>query len=110
METYKKCLVSIGLPVYNGAATDRLPRSLDSLLNQTYHNIEITLSDNASTDGTEKICREYAARDSRIRYIRQKENRGVVANFQFVLAKAIGEYFMWAASVDAWAIIYIETF
>jgi len=108
METYKKGLVSIGLPVYNGAATDRLPRSLDSLLNQTYHNIEITLSDNASTDGTEKICREYAARDSRIRYIRQKKNITSVPNIEFVMHNARGEYSMLAADDDWWHPQFVE--
>ncbi|OHB34086.1 MAG: hypothetical protein A2Y09_05285 [Planctomycetes bacterium GWA2_39_15] len=95
------------MPVYNGEKYIR--EAVDSLLAQTFTDLELIISDNASTDGTEAICREYAARDTRIRYIRQRENRGVVANFQFVLAKAIGEYFMWAAADDVWDIIYIET-
>lgn len=93
-------MVSIGMPVMNGEKYIR--DALDSLLAQTYGNFEITISDNASSDGTASICREYAARDTRIRYIRQAENIGAVANFSFVLAEATGEYFMWAAYDDSW--------
>ena len=92
--------VSIGMPVYNGEKFIR--EALDSLLAQTFTDFELIISDNASTDGTEAICREYAARDSRIRCVRQSENRGACANFQFVLDEAKGEYFMWAAADDKW--------
>ncbi|UZR28728.1 glycosyltransferase family 2 protein [Methylococcus mesophilus] len=90
--------VSIGMPVYNGEKFIR--EALESLLTQTFTDFELIISDNASTDGTEAICHEYAARDPRIRYIRQSENRGATANFQFVLDEAVGEYFMWAAADD----------
>ena len=90
--------VSIGMPVYNGGATIR--KALDSLLAQSFQNFEIIISDNASTDGTEAICLEYAAKDKRLQYFRQKKNQGPIANFQFVLDKAVGEYFMWAADDD----------
>jgi len=90
--------VSIGLPVYNGEKFIR--EVLDSLLAQTFTGFELVISDNASTDGTEAICREYAARDPRIRYVRQSVNRGPAANFQFVFDEAVGEYFMWAACDD----------
>ena len=92
--------VSIGMPVYNGEKYIR--EALDSLLAQTFTDFELIISDNASTDGTEAICREYAARDPRIRYVRQSENRGPTANFHFVLDEAVGEYFMWAAYDDLW--------
>ena len=93
-------MVSIGLPTYNRAGT--IQQTIDTLLAQTYRNFELIISDNASTDETEKICEEYAARDSRIRYIRQKENIGAAANFNFVLQEARGEYFMWACDDDLW--------
>ena len=60
--------VSIGLPVYNGARY--LRECLDSLVAQTYRDIEIVICDNASTDDTESICREFALSDARIRYYR----------------------------------------
>lgn len=92
--------VSIGLPVYNG---DRhLREALGSLLSQSFIDFEIVLSDNASSDGTEMICRDYAERDSRIRYFRQDENIGATANFNFVLNESSSDYFMWAAHDDVW--------
>ena len=90
--------VSIGMPVYNGEPFIR--EALDSLLAQTFIDFELIISDNASTDGTKAICLEYVAKDSRIRYLRQTENRGMLANYHFVLEKAVGEYFMWAAADD----------
>ena len=97
-ESYRLPQVSIGMPVYNGEAT--ICEALDSLLAQTFTDFELIISDNASTDGTEAICREYAAQDARIRYVRQVANLGGAANFQFVLDEAVGEYFMWAACDD----------
>jgi len=90
--------VSIGMPVYNGEKFIR--DALDSLLAQTFTDFELIISDNASTDDTEAICRGYAAKDARIRYVRQAENLGAAANFKFVLDEAVGEYFMWAAHDD----------
>ena len=92
--------VSIGMPVYNGEKYIR--EALDSLLAQTFTDFELIISDNASTDDTGVICREYAARDPRVRYVRQSENRGAMANFQPVLDKARDEYFMWAAANNRW--------
>ena len=99
--------VSIGMPVYNGELFIR--EALDSLLAQTFTDFELIISDNCSTDGTEAICREYADKDSRIRYVRQAENRGATANFKFVLDEAVGEYFMWAAADDVWDKSWIES-
>jgi glycosyltransferase involved in cell wall biosynthesis len=98
--------VSIGLPVYNGEPFIR--EALDSLLAQTFANFELIISDNASTDRTEEICREYAGRDARIRYIRQMENIGASANFQFLLGEANGKYFMWAAADDIRSVSFLE--
>ncbi len=99
---YKKVpQVSIGMPVYNGELFIR--SALESLLAQTYTDFELIISDNASTDDTATICRDYASKDARIRYVRQAENRGAAANFQFVLDEAVGEYFMWAAADDCWS-------
>lgn len=97
-KTAKVPQVSIGMPVYNGAKFIR--EALDSLLVQTFTDFELIISDNTSTDETEAICREYAAKDERIRYVRQAKNLGPVANFKFVLDEAVGDYFMWAAHDD----------
>lgn len=110
MEAIKECIklpkVSIGMPVYNGARFIR--EALDSLLTQTFTDFELIVSDNASNDGTSEICEMYAINDSRIRYIRQPENRGAVANFQFVRDEARGEYFIWAAADDLQSEKFLE--
>ncbi|MEQ9623697.1 glycosyltransferase family 2 protein [Coleofasciculus chthonoplastes] len=98
--------VSIGMPVYNGEPFIR--EALDSILTQTFTDFELIISDNASTDGTEVICRDYATKDDRLRYIRHPKNRGVIANFKFVLDEAVGEYFMWAAADDKIKPMFIE--
>jgi glycosyltransferase involved in cell wall biosynthesis len=96
--TNSKPLVSIGIPVYNGERFIR--RALDSLLGQTYGHLELIISDNASTDETGAICREYAAWDPRIQYYPNTTNTGVYANFRRVFELSSGDYFMWAAVDD----------
>ena len=91
--------VTVGVPVYNGEKY--LAHCLDSLLAQTYSDIEILICDNASTDRTEQICRDYAARDPRVRYLRNPVNIGLGGNFRRVLELARGEYFK-AAAADDW--------
>lgn len=102
-----QALVSIGMPVYNGEKYIRT--ALDCLLAQTHSNFRLLISDNASTDNTEAICREYQQRDTRIVYIRQPRNLGAAGNFQFTLDHAEGEFFMWAAYDDYWAPRFLET-
>lgn len=100
-------LVSIGLPVYNGEQF--LRQTLDSLLGQTYENLELIVSDNASTDGTGEICREYAGRDQRIHYYINAVNCGGAANMNRVFALSSGDYFMWASDEDYWAPDYVRS-
>jgi glycosyltransferase involved in cell wall biosynthesis len=90
--------VSIGLPVYNGERF--LKDALDSILSQTYRDFELIISDNASSDHTEEICRRYAARDERVRYYRYDNNVGAARNFNRVFQLSRGEYFKWAAHDD----------
>jgi glycosyltransferase involved in cell wall biosynthesis len=98
--------VSIGVPVFNGARY--LGDCLDSLLAQTYRDVEVLISDNASTDGTRDICRAYCERDERVRYYRQPRNRGVSANYRFLVEHASGEFFKWAAYDDVCAPRFVE--
>jgi len=98
MTNLKKLKLSIGMPVYN--AEKFLQNRLDSLLSQTFSDFELIISDDASTDLTSEICKEYISKDNRIQYIRQEKNIGMSANFHFVLNKANGEYFFWAAQDD----------
>ena len=90
--------VSLGIPVYNGERY--LEEALESLLAQSFEDLEIVISDNASTDATEEICRTFARNDDRIRYWRSDRNRGVLHNFNEVFRRSQGQYFKWAASDD----------
>jgi glycosyltransferase involved in cell wall biosynthesis len=90
--------VSVGVPVYNGAST--IARTLDSLLSQYFCDFELIISDNGSTDHTPEICEAYAAKDARVRYIRQPHNLGPAANFRFLVDAAQAPYFLWAACDD----------
>ncbi len=98
--------VSIGIPIYNGERF--LRETLDGLLAQTYTDFEIIISDNASTDKTEEICQEYAAKDHRIRYYRNAENLGAAPNYNRTFELAQGEYFKWAACDDLVAPEHLE--
>lgn len=98
--------VCIGIPVYNGEKF--LRNALDCLLNQSYENIEIIISDDTSTDSTKSICEVYMKKDLRIKYILQKENLGAFHNFNFVLTQAKSKYFMWAEVDDKWEPEFIE--
>lgn len=90
--------ISVGLPVYNGE--NYLHEAIAHMLAQTFGDWEMVISDNASTDGTEEICREYARNDPRIRYIRQPENLGAGPNFNVVLDEARGKFFRWHSHDD----------
>jgi glycosyltransferase involved in cell wall biosynthesis len=96
-----KPLVSIGLFLRNEGQFVR--QSLESLQAQDYENLEIVISDNCSTDGTENICRKLSAGDSRIKYERQESNIGAAGNSIRVFDRAEGKYFMWASGHDLWA-------
>lgn len=90
--------VSIGLPVYNGAAY--LDDAIRSILAQTFCDFELLIYDNASTDETPMICSKYVESDSRVRYVRQPQNVGATKNFNDSFAHSSGVYFKWAAHDD----------
>ncbi|MFC1648703.1 glycosyltransferase family 2 protein [Nanoarchaeota archaeon] len=98
--------VSIGLPVYNGEKY--LRNAIKSVLSQTYKDFELIISDNASTDKTQKICQEYAKKDKRIRYVRQETNVGAAENFNITFHLARGEYFKWVAHDDGMAPTFLK--
>jgi glycosyltransferase involved in cell wall biosynthesis len=102
----KQPKVSLGLPVYNGERFIR--ETLDSILNQTFQDFELIISDNASTDSTESICQEYAANDPRVRYYRNEQNLGAARNYKKVFELSTAEYFKWCASDDVLASTYLE--
>jgi glycosyltransferase involved in cell wall biosynthesis len=98
--------VSIGLPVFN--AELYLEQSLEAVLGQTFRDFELIISSNASTDGTDDICRRYAERDERIRFIRQPSNIGAVPNHNLVLDQATAPLFKWVSGDDLYARDLIE--
>ncbi len=98
--------VTVGVPVYNGA--DTLAVALENIAAQSFREIEIVISDNASTDRSAEICRDFAARDPRVRYIRQSSTMVAPYNFAFLLKEARAPYFMWAAHDDMRDLNFID--
>jgi glycosyltransferase involved in cell wall biosynthesis len=90
--------VSVGLPTFNRAAS--LRRAAESVLAQTWNDLELVISDNASDDETQSTCQELARRDGRVKVVRHEVNIGAEANFRCVLKQASGTFFMWLADDD----------
>ena len=101
-------LVSVGIPTYS--RPEELKRTLECITGQSYQNLEIIVSDNCSPDEqVQKVAREFALKDPRIKYHLQNKNIGAVQNFKFVFQQATGKYFMWVADDDDWDEKFIET-
>ena len=98
--------VSIGLPVYNGGRF--LKHALDTILSQTFEDFELIISDNASDDDSDAICRAYADRDARIQYSRHQVNLGAAENYNRVFRLSRAPYFKWASHDDALAPEFLE--
>ena len=98
--------VAIGMPVWNGEQF--VSEAIESILGQTYGDLELVISDNASTDGTAEICSNYAKQDRRVRYIRQEKNIGAAPNHNEVFRRSSGQYFKWACHADVLAREFIE--
>jgi glycosyltransferase involved in cell wall biosynthesis len=90
--------VSLALPVYNGEKF--IVDAIRSILAQDHKNFELIITDNASTDGTEKICRDFAASDQRVRYVRNERNLGAGPNYNLGFELSRGKYFKWCACDD----------
>jgi glycosyltransferase involved in cell wall biosynthesis len=91
-------LVSVCLPVRNGAP--RVEPVVRSILGQEHTNLELIISDNASSDGTEELCRALAEADPRIAYHRQPENVGLLNNFIAAMRMARGTFIRWVGDDD----------
>lgn len=98
--------VTIGVPVYNGQKYIRF--TLDSLIAQTFRDLEIIVTDNCSTDTTPQIVAEYAARDPRVKYVRNETNIGPARNYKVSMDLARGEYFKWNPADDVCAPEFLE--
>ena len=99
-------LVTVGIPVFNGEKF--MKRRLDSILNQTYQNFQILISDNESSDLTSKICGDYQKKENKIKYYRQQKNLGFVKNFNYLLKNTQTKYFVMAAVDDLWEPTFLE--
>jgi len=99
-ETAVTPTVTIGMPVYNSERF--LVQSIESLLNQTYRDFVLVISDNASTDGTAAICERFARTDPRVRYYRNPENIGMNPNFNRVFELTRSRYLKWSTADDYW--------
>jgi glycosyltransferase involved in cell wall biosynthesis len=99
--TRRTPVVSVGIPVYNGERY--LRESIDAILAQTFEDFELIVSDNASTDGTAKICEAYVRQDRRVRYLRQPANLGAPRNYSLLVQHARGRYFKWSSASDTCA-------
>lgn len=98
--------VTVGLPVFNGEQF--IKKRIQSILDQTYSNFELIISDNASTDSTPQICKDFAKMDNRIKFIRHEKNNGAIWNFTFLLNQAKTDYFVWASVDDIWHPEFLE--
>lgn len=98
--------LSVGLPVRNGEPY--LAQAIEAILGQSFEDLELLLSDNASDDATPDICRHYERQDPRVRYFRQPRNIGLAPNANFVVDRARGKLFKWAASDDLYARTLLE--
>ena len=100
-------LVLVGVPTYN--RLEKLKKTITYLLNQSYQNIEVIVSDNHSDDSAVALFLDQISKnDSRIQFFLQNENIEIEPNFNFVYQQAKGEYFMWVSDDDALDSDYIE--
>lgn len=98
--------VSIIVPVYN--SEKYLTQCIDSILNQTYKNIELILVDDCSPDKSFEICNDFAKKDSRIRYFKKEKNEGVSEARNFGIQKAKGDYVCFVDGDDFVEIDYVK--
>lgn len=92
--------VSIIMPAFN--AKDTIAEAISSALNGTHRNIEILVTDDGSTDGTEKIVTDMARQDSRIKYYKNPKNLGAYKSRNVMLEAATGKYIAFLDSDDTW--------
>jgi len=101
-----KAILTIGMPVFNDILF--IEQSIQSILNQSFKDFIFILSDDGATDGSAEICLEYAKQDSRIKYVKQKNNLGISKNMEYLLEQCETEFFMWAGDDDLWSPDYCE--
>ncbi|MGI4893838.1 MAG: glycosyltransferase family 2 protein [Janthinobacterium lividum] len=97
--------VCVGIPVYNGEKY--VAATIESVLAQDFEDLEVVISDNVSSDATGEICRDFASRDARVRYVRHEEHVGVADSFSRTFSLCRSEFFRWAAADDVSAPTFV---
>ncbi len=92
--------IDILLATYNGEKF--VKEQIESILNQTYENFNLIISDDASTDNTLNILEEYEKKDTRIKIFKKEKNKGLIDNFEFLLKNVTSDYFMFSDQDDIW--------
>lgn len=92
--------IDILLATYNGEKF--VKEQIESILNQTYENFNLIISDDASTDNTLNILEEYEKKDTRIKVFKKERNEGLIDNFEFLLKNVTSDYFMFSDQDDIW--------
>ncbi|TWE09699.1 glycosyltransferase involved in cell wall biosynthesis [Pseudomonas sp. AG1028] len=90
--------IVVTIPVYNEGPY--ILQTLESVAAQTYSDFQVLIADNASTDETERVCRDFCARDARFHYARHESNLGATANFKYCFDNTESELFMWLGGHD----------
>src|SRR5262245_65914225 len=98
--------VVVGIPVHQSERV--LPETLNAVAGQDWPALEIVISDDASTDTTLALCRDFARRDHRVRVVRHARRVGWIANYNSLLAHATGDYFLWVPHDDLYAPTYVR--
>lgn len=101
-----KEIIDIVMPTYNGEKY--LREQIDSILNQSYKDIRLIISDDGSKDSTVQILKEYEEKDERVKVYVQPQNLGVVGNIEFLLKKVENPYYMLADQDDVWLLEKVE--
>ena len=100
-------IVGLGMPVYNGERF--VAETITSILTQSLGDFELHICDNASTDRTEEICRDFAAADQRVKYHRNPTNLGAHPNYNLSFRLSRGRYFKWVPHDDVLHPEYLES-
>lgn len=101
-----KADITIGIPVYN--SEKYIAEALEGVINQSFDNFKVIISENGSTDSTAELCRQYSDKDKRIEVFSQKKTLDVISNFNFLLKKAETPFFIWLAADDRWEPGFLE--
>jgi len=101
-------VVTVCITTYN--REDLLPFAIQSVLDQTYANLEILVVDDCSNDGTSDVVAEFMKKDERIKYVLHEQNKGLAAARNTAIFKAKGRYFTFLDDDDEWMPEFVEKF